>query len=250
MGGIVQLVIRKDNYKIISLPVWTNSCAIHILKNPNFFRGDFTELEEFINHHNDLIEDYQNNKDSGKFKHPHSRTFGNLPFGLLHPIEYGIIFIDFVDKKIIDMQDYTNSHSLFAGVLRVHSATHLYMNSIEKDKADLYRLDDYISKGFITKITNIYNDFVYTVPKEADGLVYVVQELYPLIKDLEFDGSMNIIEGTDSIMMDFHIDKNGFESFVFKQSNENAKIECYELFKSFNLPMTDEDHKQWQKFIK
>lgn len=248
MGGTVQLVIRKEDYKIISLPVWTNSCAVHLLKNPYFYRNDFSKLEEFIEHHNFLMSDYIANQDSNKFEHPSTSTVGKLPFGLLYPIEYGIIFIDFVEKKIINMQDYTNTVSLFAGVLRSKSKEQLYMQSIEREKADLYRLDDYIRQGFITKITNIYNDFVYTIPKEADGLVYVVKELYPLIKDLEFDGAMSFDSDVESIMMDFHIDKNGFTDEKFKF--EDSRTECYERFKSFNLPITDEDHIQWQKFIK
>lgn len=247
MGGLVQLVVRKNVDDIISLPVWTNSVTAHLLKNPMFYRDDLSALDEFVKYHEELMMDYYTNQSTGEFEDSNTKFFGMHPFGGLHPIEYGIIYIDLVEKKIFDMQDYTNSLALYTGVIWVPAEGKLYLGTQNVNSPEVLRLDDYINKGFISKVTYEWNDFCYHVPKEASGLVDAFTDMSSKMVGLEFDTAIEYIPGQKGFMMDFHIDKNGFETVQFKRSDD--KETAYELFKTFNLPMTDEDHAKWKKFV-
>lgn len=247
MGGLVQLVVRKKNDSLISFPVWTNSVTAHILKNPMFFRDDTSKLDEFVLYHEKLMKDYNENQSTGEFKNSDTQFYGKHNFGGLHPVEYGIIYIDLIEKKIFDMQDYTNTLALYSGVIWVPAEGKLYVGSQNVNDPELLRLDDYISKGFISKITYDWNGFCYNVPKEATGLVQVFSEMAEQMKGLDFETAMEFIPGQKGFMLDYHIDKNGFETTMIKRSDD--KSEAYEIFKSFNLPMTDDDHAKWKKFI-
>ncbi len=68
MGGSVQLVVRNKEGDITALPVWTNSMASLLLKNPKFLAGDFSYLTEFVNYHRELMADYDANHVTRTFK--------------------------------------------------------------------------------------------------------------------------------------------------------------------------------------
>lgn len=247
MGGLVQLVVRKKDESIISFPVWTNSVTAHILKNPLFYRDDMTKLNEFVLYHEKLMKDYQENQSTGEFRNSDTQFYGKYNFGGLHPIEYGIVYIDFIEKKIFDMQDYTNTLALYSGVIWVPAESRLYVTSQKVDDPELLRLDDYLSKGFISKITYDWNGFCYNVPENSTGLVQAFTEMSEQMVGIDFEAAMEFIPGQKGLMLDYHIDKNGFETTSFKHTDDLTV--AYELFKSFNLPMTDEDHAKWKKFV-
>ena len=149
MGGSVQLVVRNKEGAITALPVWTNSMASLLLKNPKFLAGDFSYLTEFVNYHRELMADYDANHVTRTFKDSNTGLFGSKPFGGLSPIEYGIVVIDFKEMKIIDMQDYTSASSIYMALKRTVGGQDLEVVSLSNSGKDVQDIEEFISKGFI-----------------------------------------------------------------------------------------------------
>ncbi len=274
MGGIVQLVVRKENDEIISLPVWTNSVSTRILKNPDFFNGDFSELDEFVNHHKDLISDYNQNKDTGKFSHPFTNSVGNIPFGSIYPLEYGIIVIDFKNKKIIDMQDYTNESTIMLSLKRTVGHQDIEAVSLSKANKDLEDIDKFLSMGYFKEVRSPYTNsevISYDISniKSLDELLVFLNEK---LKDVEMPFSfktnsleyllntlaamgkeVKIPEGfepvvVESFMFDLVIDRKDFKVVSYKpKSSKNVNKIKEEIIKS-GFILTDDDLNHWNNF--
>ena len=164
MGGSVQLVVRNKEGDITALPVWTNSMASLLLKNPKFLAGDFSYLTEFVNYHRELMADYDANHVTRTFKDSNAGLFGSKPFGGLAPIEYGIVVVDFKEMKIIDMQDYTNVSSIYMSLKRTVGKQDLQLVSLSSTGKDVQDIEEFISKGYCTSVKTAYeSDINYDI---------------------------------------------------------------------------------------
>ena len=82
MGGVVAVGFRFPDGKIVCQERWTNSMP-YWLNDVRIFNGDISHLNEYI-----------------KSAENHDR----IPVA---PHGYGLVFVDYISKKFMSMQDYT-----------------------------------------------------------------------------------------------------------------------------------------------
>lgn len=271
MGGSVQLVVRNKEGAITALPVWTNSMASLLLKNPKFLAGDFSYLTEFVNYHRELMADYDANHVTRTFKDSNTGLFGSKPFGGLAPIEYGIVVIDFKEMKIIDMQDYTSASSIYMALKRTVGGQDLEVVSLSNSGKDVQDIEEFISKGFIKAVkTSFESDIHYDISDQRtlhDVLNFLDEKLHnvEIPMAFKFQDMTNVLKSLDnqlsldpviklremeSFQLDLIIDQQGFEVLTYKPRNlENISKVKEEMIK-LGFPLTDLDVEQWDFFMK
>lgn len=271
MGGSVQLVVRNKEGAITALPVWTNSMASLLLKNPKFLAGDFSYLTEFVNYHRELMADYDANHVTRTFKDSNTGLFGSKPFGGLSPIEYGIVVIDFKEMKIIDMQDYTSASSIYMALKRTVGGQDLEVVSLSNSGKDVQDIEEFISKGFIKAVkTSFESDIHYDISDQRtlhDVLNFLDEKLHnvEIPMAFKFQDMTNVLKSLDkqlsldpviklremeSFQLDLIIDQQGFEVLTYKPRNiENISKAKEEMIK-IGFPLTDLDVEQWDFFMK
>lgn len=271
MGGSVQLVVRNKEGAITALPVWTNSMASLLLKNPKFLAGDFSYLTEFVNYHRELMADYDANHVTRTFKDSNTGLFGSKPFGGLSPIEYGIVVIDFKEMKIIDMQDYTSASSIYMALKRTVGGQDLEVVSLSNSGKDVQDIEEFISKGFIKAVkTSFESDIHYDISDQRtlhDVLNFLDEKLHnvEIPMAFKFQDMTNVLKSLDnqlsldpviklremeSFQLDLIIDQQGFEVLTYKPRNlENISKVKEEMIK-LGFPLTDLDVEQWDFFMK
>lgn len=270
MGGSVQLVVRNKEGEITALPVWTNSMASLLLKNPKFLAGDFSYLTEFVNYHRELMADYDANHVTRTFKDSNAGLFGSKPFGGLSPIEYGIVVVDFKEMKIIDMQDYTNASSIYMALKRTVGGQDLEVVSLSSSGKDVQDIEEFISKGFIKAVkTSFESDIHYDISEQRtlhDVLNFLDEKLHNveipmsfkfqdmsnvlkmLDKNLSLDPMMKLRE-MESFQLDLVIDQQGFEVISLKPRYTENILKAKEEMIKLGFPLTSTDVERWDFFI-
>ncbi len=120
MGGQVRVVFKHKS-KVTSFVAFTNSIT-RILKSDEFLNGDVSEIYESIEYFKKMKADYLENKDTGNYSDCNAPFYG-VYNDEINPVQYGIILIDFDDKKISSCQNYSNFSTL-------HSTFGLYRNGV------------------------------------------------------------------------------------------------------------------------
>ena len=69
MGGTISVIIKKDDKNIFKMKRWTNSFP-SLFKNVNFLNKSETHINNYLKRWNEMNEDYEANKSSGKFEYP------------------------------------------------------------------------------------------------------------------------------------------------------------------------------------
>lgn len=174
MGGTVTIVIKESEEKIHKMARWTNSFP-HFIKHPKFFTKDLGHLQDYLRPWQGMMDDYQQNKDTGKFVHNMTDLYAPQS-GLIAPTEYGIIYIDWVANKIISCQGYSGVSNLhMISVVMAHDQLKYNLDWQEELNAyqELHRLgrvkvDPESNGGKISKEVlklNLSTDFVGDVVK-------------------------------------------------------------------------------------
>lgn len=269
MGGSVQLVVRNKEGAITALPVWTNSMASLLLKNPKFLAGDFSYLTEFVNYHRELMADYDANHVTRTFKDTNAGLFGSKPFGGLAPVEYGIVVVDFKEMKIIDMQDYTNVSAIYMALKRTVGGQDLEVVSLNSSGKDVQDIEEFISKGFIKAVkTSFESDIHYDISDLRtlhDVLNFLDEKLHnvEIPMSFKFQDMSNVLKMLDknlsvdpmiklremeSFQLDLVIDQQGFEVITLKpRYRENISKVKEEMIK-LGFPLTAGDIDRWEFF--
>jgi hypothetical protein len=274
MGGSVQLVVRNKEGAITALPVWTNSMASLLLKNPKFLAGDFSYLTEFVNYHRELMADYDANHITRTFKDSNAGLFGSKPFGGLAPIEYGIVVIDFKTMKILDMQDYTNVSSIYMSLKRTVGQQDLQLVSLSSTGKDVQDIEEFISKGYCKSVKTSYESDINYDISELRTLHDVLNLLDDKLHNVEIPmsfksqdiGSVLAMLGkskqeagipedfefpeTESFQLDLVIDQQGFEVLTYKPRNRENISKVKEEIITLGFPLTDGDLDRWAFFEK
>jgi hypothetical protein len=274
MGGSVQLVVRNKEGAITALPVWTNSMASLLLKNPKFLAGDFSYLTEFVNYHRELMADYDANHITRTFKDSNAGLFGSKPFGGLAPIEYGIVVIDFKTMKILDMQDYTNVSSIYMSLKRTVGQQDLQLVSLSSTGKDVQDIEEFISKGYCKSVKTSYESDINYDISELRTLHDVLNLLDDKLHNVEIPmsfksqdiGAVLAMLGkskqevglpedfefpeTESFQLDLVIDQQGFEVLTYKPRNRENISKVKEEIITLGFPLTDGDLDRWAFFEK
>jgi hypothetical protein len=214
MGGTIQLVVRKKDGEVTSLPVWTNSMSFKLLKNPAFLAGDFTAFNEFTDYQQNLIDDYAENKVTQNFKDSGASLYGSIPFGGLYPLSYGIVIFDFKEMKIFEMQEYTSSHSIYASFENTVGKNDVEMVSIGSG-GDLKNIEKMLNEGNISKIKTDYaSDVDYDIShiRTLDELNSFLNERLSAESKLRKSQYHN----KETFSLDLIFDKKGFETIIYE----------------------------------
>lgn len=110
MGGNVGIIVKKEDGEQIGMSRWTNVMPAYF-KDVNLYLGNTAQwYDSFTGEWEKMKADYEKNKDTGNFEHNMTPVY--FPVNTLSPDEYGIIAVDFKNKKIYSSQDYCNMGSL------------------------------------------------------------------------------------------------------------------------------------------
>lgn len=272
MGGSVQLVVRNKEGAITALPVWTNSMASLLLKNPKFLAGDFSYLTDFVNYHRELMADYDANHVTRTFKDSNAGLFGSKPFGGLSPIEYGIVVIDFKEMKIIDMQDYTNVSSIYMSLKRTVGKQDLQLVSLSSTGKDVQDIEEFISKGYCTSVKTAYESDINYDISDLRTLHDVLNLLDDKLHNVEIPMSFKSqdissvlailgkskqdaglpedfeLPEIESFQLDLVIDQQGFEVRSYKPHNRENILKAREELIKLNFSLTACDLERWELY--
>lgn len=115
MGGNLAWTIRQEDGTEHRMDHWTNSIpgSLHC---GNFLNGDQAVIDETLSHWLGLKADWEANHETKQFKNPVTPLYAPYPFGM-KPSEYGMVVVDFISKKVLSLQGYSNLGSIFASRL-------------------------------------------------------------------------------------------------------------------------------------
>lgn len=155
MGGSVGVTILKNNGERISMNRWTNILP-YFFRQASLYKGEEEKwIKDFCAQWEEMKKDYEDNKDTGKFKHNMTDVY--FPYDTLSPVEYGLVVVDFPNKKIYNSQDYTSLNKLYAHSIRKRYYNNSNDEGIKKENEEGNKeFKALFDNGFIKKI-NYYN---------------------------------------------------------------------------------------------
>lgn len=246
MGGNVGVIIKKLNGEQVGMSRWTNIMP-RFFKDINLYLGNTEQwYQEFSEQWLEMKQDYENNKHTGNFQHNMTPVY--FPHNHCVPDEYGIIAVDFNNKKIYSSQDYCN-----IGSLAFHHVWDMFNNN-KKIKENIIALKQYFDNGFLKKV-QYYN------PEKKD--VEVMD-----ISDLSFDEIIYLVaETADARLEKYSLEKfqhikkdiGTFYSTVFLLNTEwqfvvynDRSIGVLKVKKEMDkdgFVFSDQDNKQWKQYV-
>lgn len=250
MGGTIQIVVRKKDGEVTSLPVWTNSMSLKLLKNPEFLAGDFTAFNEFTDYHQKLVDDYTENKVIQKFKDSGASLYGSIPFGGLYPLSYGIVIFDFKEMKIFEMQEYTSSESIYASFQTTLFKSDVRMMSIGSG-GDLVNVERLLNGGHIKAIRiDDASDSDYDVSH-----IRSLDELNTFIGvHLVYSGKLRKcrygLSDKETFSLDLIFDKKGFETIIYEGHNRTSVDKFLLDIQEAGFDLSSQDKEQWDLHVK
>lgn len=105
MGGSVGVTIRRSNGVEHRMCRWTNSMPWGIT-NIGMMTENDDHIAEYLKVWNEMVDDYDRNKESGIFENNMTTCYAPRPF--LAPSEYGLVVVDFKNNVILSNQGYTS----------------------------------------------------------------------------------------------------------------------------------------------
>lgn len=232
MGGSVTMIIRESEDKVHKMVRWTNSFP-HFIKHPKFLSKDKTHLNEYLVHWNEMSEDYEENKKTGNFKYNMTDVY--IPdSGHIAPVEYGIVFIDFVKNKIISCQGYSSINKI-----PMSSVLTAYRQRSQKDWEDtLFGIRDLYDANLLSLKT-------YDESKSLSSLNKALSN-----KKLSFLDKIEIVKKDMDTALGcyFEMDLSPFEVIDNYDDLKGFK-KTYKEIKEL-ITLTKEDEKRWKKYLK
>lgn len=112
MGGVVKVIIRKEDGTVQSMTRWTNNLS-WLTHTPDCFIGtDNDSFRRYMKTHDDMQADYEAHKHDGKFKFVTTVSYFFNGWDSIAPEDYGIVVMDYKTKTLISSQGYTGlAHS-------------------------------------------------------------------------------------------------------------------------------------------
>jgi hypothetical protein len=110
MGGLVKVIVRKEDGQIISMNRWTSGLPC-ILHDPKIYFGDESALNMYLKAYSDALADYEKHKDDKKFEINMTSSCIFEGHDNLAPVDYGIVVLDFITKTLISCNGYSNNGS-------------------------------------------------------------------------------------------------------------------------------------------
>lgn len=157
MGGNVGIIIKKENGEQIAMDRWTNIMP-SFFSQVSLYRGDTAQwYAEFSQQWEEMRQDYEKNKETKKYEHNMTDVY--FPHDTNSPTEYGLIAVDFANKKIYSSQGYCS----VAKVSAMRLVSNMY-----GDEEDIEEREEFLNfkalydAGFIKKM-EMYIDKLETI---------------------------------------------------------------------------------------
>ncbi len=111
MGGDVGLTLREENGTEHRMCRFTNILP-WVLKNLRLLDKNQqpAHVREILSNWYDMRRDYEENKKTGRFRHPMSGVYAPYPF--LAPMDYGLVVVDLQEEQILSYQGYTSADEI------------------------------------------------------------------------------------------------------------------------------------------
>lgn len=152
MGGCVGVTILKNNGERINMNRWTNILP-YFFRQASLYKGEEDKwLNEFLAEWKKMQKDYENNKDTGQYEINMTDVY--FPHDTFSPVEYGLVIVDFPNKKIYSSQSYTTLGKMYASSIRERYYNNDNDDYIkEKNAEKTAEFKELYDNGLITQIS-------------------------------------------------------------------------------------------------
>lgn len=244
MGGNVGVIIKRKNGEQVGMSRWTNIMP-HFFKDINLYLGNTEQwYKDFSEQWLNMKEDYENNKDTGNFQHNMTPVY--FPNDYLSPDEYGIIAVDFKNKKIYSSQDYCN-----IGTLAFH---HIYSRYDEENEENIKLLQQYFDNGFLKSMQ--YYDFENKTIKVIDishfsfeDIVQVLQETVDNMLTHYSHKDLQTIKKRDGCYYDMNFLINSDWNFVIYYDRCIGVLKVKKEMDKDGFIFSEQDNEQWKQYV-
>lgn len=249
MGGTVAETIRQENGEIIKMARKTGAY------NWMFFSKKFNndQINEAIDDHVELFNQMKEDFETGEpYKYPMSPVYGWCNHTA--PIDYGLVVIDFKEKKIHSMQEYDSPatlHSIYFSTTMKHSeeVTEDYKFIVNHNCVDVYDEDmNYCGDvhsvfGSVNTYDNIQQSFNNNYIKIIQNIINPsnVPKKYifmpKILKDFQF---INYNDNPDGII--HYLTALAADGFNFNTEETSYWKECINIKEYVCENLSNEDY--------
>lgn len=221
MGGAVRVIVRKEDGKVFPMTRWTNNLP-YVVQNPKFF-FDKEWIDDYVERR--LETDYHNES-----------------FKLLQPDGYGIVVLDFVKKKILSSQGYTNFKDFNV------SGLSLDKNRDEKDWSSYASASKFREMGYLEVERYTYDNKTYEKLSSVIDNNITIDEI--IKKDEDRFGAIKSKFSNKSVSYNINIDykKLGWELYDYDDDGLGL-IEVFKHMYNDGFEFTKEDLDGYQEQI-
>lgn len=243
MGGNIGFIIKKEDGEQIGMSRWTNIIP-HFFKDPNLYLGNTKEwFADFAKEWLKMKEDYEKNKDTGKFALNMTPVY--FPHETKSPDEYGIIAVDFQNKKIYSSQDYSG-----VGNLQFYN----FWSQFEDEEEKTARLKKFVETGLIKEVS------LYDTEKNESTVVNLSNfTLENIITMLDEISDRRVKEFSNPLLKDFNkknID-NYFSHFIISSEwkfviYHDRSLGVLKIKKELDkdgFTFSEQDNESWKEYL-
>lgn len=234
MGGLVKVIVRKENGEIISMNRWTSGLPC-ILHDPKIYLGNKSALDMYLKPYFDAVTDYERHTEDKKFEINMTSTCIFDGHDNLAPVEYGIVVLDFMTKTLISCNGYSN-RGTFVGYRENYSGS----KGLNFDSSTITEEEfiDMLANVQIKELMDTSSQYHVSL-KEANTLVEANKCANQLMETLTSYG-----KGKMPGML-IVVDRNDFElNFYLESRLDEAKTKM----KRIGFEFSESDELAWKAF--
>lgn len=242
MGGTISVIVREKNNETHKMLRWTNSLP-HFIQKLEAYNQSPQVLKEYLATWQEMNEDYQKNKATGKYKLNMTEVY--IPdSGFIAPYGYGLVVVDLVTNKIMSMQGYSSLNRI-----SVVTITNLF-NELKYNPMAKKDLDEY--KELFKKLMNEnkLELFSYEENRIIDDPIIVNE----LINENFIDNLLKIKQNDPNKYQKINYDicfSIKFSNFEFKTYPDNPKgTNQFNKDLQSIMELSPKDQKKWKAYLK
>ena len=156
MGGSLAVSIRDPEGTWYKMDRWTNPTS-EVFNDRRFLEGDCNIIKEYLQTWHDMCDEYDEWIAAGK--DPDKMTgmapvYCNMDYSsrnMMAPSEYGLVVIDFVEKRFWESQYYTTYGNLPVIHIQHHSFNPKYKKWLELNSTRVTGIHDLTDEGWTNK---------------------------------------------------------------------------------------------------
>lgn len=248
MGGSIGFTIREKNGTEHRMCRWTNSMP-GFINHIDFIEESDEHLQNYLKVYLDMKEDWEKHgedwdaegRDYGIFEHHMTPVYA--PFnGILAPIEYGLVVVDYQTNTVLHCQGYTSFGSIYGMEFFSSFAKNKPWEYIgggwEEITRDNQRLiDSGKIKSFMTYDRETYDE-IHTPITDID------KQMAPYVKVMESRRRRKRKEVPEKVILDM----NPWKVIRFKEGKEGFDKFREEVTK-LGFVLNEKDREEWDLYI-